>query len=179
MKIIGGSLRRRPLERPKTLDTRPASNRWREAVFNILGDVSGLEVADLYAGSGALAIEALSRGATSAVAVEWDRSIVGVIEHNRRNLELEDQLSIHTQDVKKWLPQARQTFDLIFADPPFAGIDKEALSFIPGVMDADATLVLKFPRRQTIPQISELEVVRQRRYGSSMAVFYQRSPVHG
>ena len=122
MRIIAGEWRGRPLVAPKGLDTRPTTDRTRETLFSMLasrmGSFDGLRVADLYAGSGALALEALSRGAGEAVLVENDRAALQAIEANADRLGAKPRLQLRAMSAVR-LP--RETpFDLILADPPYA-----------------------------------------------------------
>ncbi len=122
MRIVAGEWRGRPLAAPKGLDTRPTADRTRETLFSMLlsrlGSFEGLRVADLYAGSGALAFEALSRGAALAVLVENDRAALQAIETNAVKLGARDRVQLRAMSAAR-LP--RETpFDLILADPPYA-----------------------------------------------------------
>lgn len=121
MRIIAGRWRGRKLEAPLGLGTRPTADRTRETLFSMLtsrlGSFEDIRVADLFAGSGALAFEALSRGAASATLVEVDATARRVIQHNAALLGAEIRLLPHS--VLK-LPPAEQAFDLILADPPYA-----------------------------------------------------------
>lgn len=122
MRIIAGEWRGRPLIAPKGLDTRPTADRTRETLFSMLvsrlGSFDGLRVADLYAGSGALALEALSRGAAEAVLVENDRAALNAIEANATKLGAATRVQVRAMSAAR-LPR-EIPFDLIFADPPYA-----------------------------------------------------------
>lgn len=122
MRLISGSAGGIPLEVPKSV-TRPTQDRVRQAIFNMLGDVVvGARVLDLFAGSGALGLECLSRGASSALLVDQDRGACEVIRKNITKTKLNGAV-IRQGDVFKvtaQLAEAGQTFDLIFADPPYA-----------------------------------------------------------
>jgi 16S rRNA (guanine966-N2)-methyltransferase len=116
MRVVAGELRGRRLEAPKGVDVRPTADRVREAVFSILGDVDGAGVLDLYCGTGALAIEAISRGAERAVLVDTKPALA------RRNVEalgLEDRCTIVRADAVRYLKRDRDLFDLVFCDPPY------------------------------------------------------------
>lgn len=121
MRIIAGEWRGRKLVAPQGQTTRPTADRTRETMFSMLnsrlGGFEGLRVADLYAGSGALGLESLSRGAAEAVFVESDRSAVKAIEANVASLGARDRVSIRSLSAAS-LPTG-QSFDLIFADPPY------------------------------------------------------------
>ncbi len=100
--------------------TRPTSGRARESLFNILGDIIGLTFADLYAGSGAVGIEALSRGAKFVEFVESDRKTTGEILENIRRLDIDSSsVRIRPMRVESWIAKSEMKFDIIFADPPF------------------------------------------------------------
>jgi len=121
MRIIAGQWRGRPLAAPPTMQTRPTADRTRETLFSMLvsriGSFDGLRVADLFAGSGALAFEALSRGAASATLVETDAAARKIIESNAAKLGAEIDL-LATSALR--LPRPAQPYDLIFVDPPYA-----------------------------------------------------------
>ena len=122
MRIIAGAWRGRNLVAPKGLETRPTADRTRETLFSMLvsriGSFDGLRVADLYAGSGALALEALSRGAGHATLIENDRAAVQAIERNLDTLGARDRATVRAMSAVS-LP--RETpFDIVFADPPYA-----------------------------------------------------------
>ena len=122
MRIIAGSLRGRSLSAPRGWATRPTSDRVREALFSILGDVADLEVLDLYAGSGALGLEALSRGARSAVFVEEAREALAALERNLTELGVAGAARVLPGGVcsaLRRLGQIGQRFGLVFLDPPY------------------------------------------------------------
>lgn len=119
LQIIGGKLKRKKLNAPKGLLTRPTSSRLRETLFNICQfEVQDARFLDLFSGSGAMGIEALSRGAKSAVMVDNDRESVRCIQHNIASLELSDCARAILGEVIDQLPKLG-IFDLIYADPPY------------------------------------------------------------
>ena len=122
MRIIAGAWRGRKLEAPPGLATRPTADRVRETLFSMLvsrlGSVEGLRVADLFAGSGALGFEALSRGAASATFVDQDRAAIAAIKANAARLDALDRIGVMPGSALA-LPKA-EPFDLVFADPPYA-----------------------------------------------------------
>jgi len=129
MRIISGQWRGRPLVAPKGELTRPTADRTRETLFSMLvsrlGSFEGLRVADLYAGSGALALEALSRGAAQAVLVENDRAALDAIKANAARLGATDAIELRAMSAARLPRQA--PFDLVFADPPY---DKGVGTFV-------------------------------------------------
>jgi len=122
MRIIGGEFRGRRLKAPKGRSTRPTPDRVREALFQILGeDVPGARVLELFGGTGSLGLEALSRGATSAVFTETDRGALACLRENVEMLGLGDRVTIHARSAFRLpaLVRAGPAFDLVFLDPPF------------------------------------------------------------
>ena len=119
MRVIGGDFRSRALKSVPGLDTRPTPDRLREALFNVLTPrISGVVFADLYAGTGAVGIEALSRGASRAIFVESDRVAVNVIRENLRSLGLEARAQVREGRTLQILKKMEA--DIVFLDPPYA-----------------------------------------------------------
>jgi 16S rRNA (guanine966-N2)-methyltransferase len=119
VRIIGGAWRRRVIRFPSAEGLRPTPDRVRETLFNWLGqDLSGRRCLDLYAGTGALSLEAASRGATLAVAVDRNRALVDALSVTGRMLGA-DALELHVADARSYLAIEKRDFDVIFLDPPF------------------------------------------------------------
>lgn len=160
----------RRLVAPKGSDTRPTSDRVREAVFSILGDVAGARVLDLYAGSGALAIEALSRGAAQATLVESAPAAIAVIRHNLVTLGIEAE--VVGRPVARFLHSARdgaRQYDLVFLDPPYRQAElhgPELTEALGPVLSARARVLTESDRRH--PLELDLELVDERRYGDTL-----------
>ena len=130
MRITGGALVRRPLDAPKGGRTRPTSDRVREALFSVLGarlDLGGARVLDLFAGSGALGLEALSRGAAHATFVEHHGPTLAVARRNARSLGVAERADFVRADALAWLGRASGPFDLVLADPPYALLEVASL----------------------------------------------------
>ena len=167
MRVVAGSFKGRRLQAPKGSRTRPTADRVREALFSMLGDVSGARVLDLYAGSGALGIEALSRGAASATFVEKDPRALAAI---RSNLEaLGSRQEVRRQDGLRYLAAAEPgSFDLVFLDPPYdsAGRLGDSLSErLPRILSDHARIVTESHKRT--PLRLRLPLVRERTYGDT------------
>ncbi len=156
MRVIGGSARGRRLSAPRGRGTRPTTDRVREAVFNMLGDaVRGSRVLDLFAGSGALGIEALSRGARSAVFTETGAEALRHLQRNLENLGFASQGAVIKADSLVYLRKMASqsgSFDLIFADPPYT-MDtvfyRSLLDMLAdkGILGPRGRLVLEHPAR--------------------------------
>jgi len=168
MRVIAGELRGRKLVAPTGEGTRPTADRVREALFSILGDVAGARVLDLYAGSGALGIEALSRGAREAVFVDSAHGAVAAIRENLEKLGIEG--LVHRRDALAWLAAAEgaQPFELVFADPPYDSALEAApllAEQLPPVLSPDAVIVTESDKRA--PLELPFELLRERTYGDT------------
>jgi 16S rRNA (guanine966-N2)-methyltransferase len=172
MRVIAGRFGGRRLRAPKGRTTRPTSDRVREALFSMLGDVDGAVALDLFAGTGALGIEALSRGAERAIFVERDPAALVILESNLLGLGVgEGQAQVRPGDALAALRTARargETYDLVFVDPPYGRARElgEALAeILPALLTAGARVVVEADRRH--PAELKLPVVAQRRYGDT------------
>lgn len=178
MRVVAGSVRGRRIAAPPGTDTRPTTDRVREAMFNALGSlgaVDGAVVADLFAGSGALGIEALSRGAASAHFVESDRRAVAVIEENLATLGLDDRGVVLRRPVEGALDDLPAPLDLVLADPPYAFEGWAALlgAVAPRLAD-DGLVVIESGRAIDLPP--GWERVRERTYGGTVVLFARPEP---
>jgi 16S rRNA (guanine966-N2)-methyltransferase len=182
MRIVGGILGGRVLRAPAGAATRPTSEKVREAMFGILahlhGALEGNQVLDLFAGSGALGIEALSRGAAHATFVDFGKVPLGVIRGNLRELGLDSRATVVGGDAVTAALQPGP-WDVVFVDPPYASdLAVRAVTAIPiEQLAAVATIVIEHDRRHAPPdQLGSLLRVDQRRYGDTLVSFYQRGP---
>lgn len=174
IRVIGGRFRGRKIRLPDTAATRPVTDRAREAAFNILGDVEGLTVLDLYSGSGAFAFEALSRHAARATVVDVDANAVAAIVATAEDLGVTQQLEVAQAGVAQWFLRSNTQFDLVFADPPYELQDWHYLDRVGEVMTPQATLVLKHRRRQEPPVFKNLDFKLSRNYASTRLSFYKK-----
>ncbi len=174
MRIIAGSHRGHTIQAPRGRDTRPTSDRVRENVFNILGPVDGAAVLDLYAGSGAMGLEALSRGAAKAVFVEWDGDAVRTIERNLDKLRLSG--TVLRQDAVTALAMeagSGRKYDLVLVDPPYdmyADIQPKLARYLPSVLAVDGVVVVETDARVE-PELP-LAQRTSRKYGSARITVY-------
>ena len=176
MRVIAGELKGHPLVAPRGWKVRPTSDRVREAIFSALGDLAGARVLDLYCGTGALAIEALSRGAANAVLVDRDtRPALGNVER----LGLRERVELVRSDVARWLALREGTlgaprFDLAFVDAPYRlaeRVGQELDTHLPRLLVEGGRAVVESAARRPL-RIESLERLRQRRYGSTDVSFY-------
>jgi 16S rRNA (guanine966-N2)-methyltransferase len=172
MRVIAGRLGGRRLKAPRGRVTRPTSDRVREALFAMLGDVQGASVLDLFAGTGALGIEALSRGAERAVFVEHDTGAVRTLKDNLEALRIEPiETEVRRRDALGALRSARtreETYDLVFIDPPYGQAHDwgpELSMVLPSLLRPAARVVVESDRRA--PLELRMEVEQERRYGDT------------
>ncbi len=185
MRITGGTLRSRALEAPRGTTTRPTSDRVREAIFSMLvsdgvfADEGVLRVLDLYAGSGALAFEALSRGATSAVLVEHGRDAVATIQKNARALGLVSQVRVVTTKVERALAQLEGPFELVVCDPPYAEVRTPAFGAVlegaARVLAGGGVFLLEHASVDDPPATPGLVLDRSRKHGDTAVSVYRRA----
>jgi 16S rRNA (guanine966-N2)-methyltransferase len=173
VRVVAGRFGGRRLAAPPGRGTRPTSDRVREALFSTLGPLDGERVLDLYAGSGALAIEALSRGAGSAVLVERDRRAVAVIRANLEALGLaEPEAIVHAGPARTALENASRrgdTYDLVFLDPPYRSapeLGRELSAALGPLLAAGGRVITESDRRA--PLALDLPLTHERRYGDTL-----------
>ena len=179
MRVIAGSARGRPLLAPPGTATRPTSDRVRGAIFDMLTAAGAhfSRVLDLYAGSGALGIEALSRDEGACDFVEGDARACVAIRRNLASLDMEERAHVHQMAVARALPQLPGPYTLVLIDPPYA--DAEQAAFLldawaaPERLDVGAIIVLEHSRRTAAPErLGTLPLFRQRRHGDTMIAVY-------
>ena len=179
MRVVGGDLRGRTLRAVPGRSTRPTADRVRQSLFDLLGQrCDGLRVLDLYAGTGALALEALSRGASHATLVEQDAKAAQVIQRNVDELGCSARCTVVREDVARALPRLAAPFDLVFSDPPYAlraaQDTLEALARL-GLVAPEGRVVLERDRHEARAVPPEgFELVDERRYGDTLVLVARR-----
>jgi 16S rRNA (guanine966-N2)-methyltransferase len=174
VRIIAGSRKGHRISAPKGDATRPTGDRIREAAFNLTGPVDGAAVLDLFAGSGAMGIEALSRGALRATFVESDRAACRTIDANLEKLRLTG-ARVNCQDVLRFLALERQAYDLILVDPPYELVESLAMPLatqLPRLLAPDGLVVYETSSRQE-PALEGLAVRTSRRYGNVRLTLFE------
>jgi len=178
VRIIAGSRKGARIFAPRGAGTRPTGDRVREAAFNLIGPVEGLAVLDLFAGSGAMGLEALSRGAKSAVFVESDRDAQKAIERNLDKLDLTGATLLRA-DARRALAAeaaAGRRYDLVLVDPPHRMLDSllpTLSTYLPAMLAEDGLVVVETPAREH-PQLPLAERT-SRRYGSVRLTVFERT----
>ncbi len=173
MRIIAGEHRGRRIDAPKGEKTRPTHDRVRENAFNLIGPVDDATVLDLFAGSGALGLEALSRGAASCVFVESDRDACRTINANLDRLGL--RATVLCRDVFSAIAGERGTFDLVLCDPPYDYKAHDRLApYLARLVAEDGLLVYESSSRGEPPEVPPLDVRTSRVYGSARLTLFTR-----
>ena len=176
MRIIAGERKGHTIFAPRGRETRPTSDRVRENVFNIVAPwVEGARVLDLYAGSGAMGLEALSRGAASTVFVESDRDALQAIERNLEKLRLTGATVVRLSATTALMQEAAagRKYDLVLVDPPYEMTDYEPIArYLPAVLADDGLLVLETGARSE-PSLSGLGLRTTRRYGRTRVTLFE------
>ena len=170
LRVAGGQARGRRLKTPKGI--RPTQGIVKEAMFNLVGPaIDGVYVLDLFAGSGAIGIEALSRGAAGVTFVDHEPRGLAILRQNLEVLDLKSLGQVVRADVVRWLessPDQLRQAGYVFMDPPYEDpILDRALKAIDRVVTA-ATVVVEHSRRQELPALTRMHVDRQRKYGDTM-----------
>ncbi len=171
MRVVAGEARGRPIAAPEGNRTRPTSDRVRESIFNMLFSLDankGAKVLDLYAGCGALGIEALSRGADSCVFVEQDRRAVECIRKNLDAVGYTDRASVEQADVNAWIDDDDEAYDLVLADPPYAD---ECWDDLLDNLNARSVVA---EAGHELAEHPDWDVVRQKTYGTTVVTVLSR-----
>ena len=177
IRITGGLMRGRNVPSPETSKTRPTASRTREALFNILQGVENFRMLDLFAGTGIMGIEAISRGAASVVAVEMAHTQARLVWQAYKALSIDSKLTLLEKNV---LSLDKETlcreggFDLIYADPPFKDMEYPDLRPFYEWLNPGGVAVFEAPSRKIPAWVQELDNVQVRRYGESSLVIYRR-----
>src|SRR3989338_2237447 len=190
MKIIGGYLKGRNFFMPAGV--RPTKDLTRKAIFDLLGqDMTGMDMLELFAGSGSVGLEAISRGARKVVFVEKDMKISRVIEQSIQHLKIEPgeegefPYEVYNTDsfiALKQLSRMKRKFDIIFLDPPYGlELAKKILKLLVAydILHPDCFLIIEHDRHETLPEAEgRFSLIRHRKYGSSYLSIYQGNPAN-
>jgi len=178
MRVIAGSAKGIKLISPKGYETRPTTDRAKEALFSIFFDkINNCVFLDLFSGSGSIGIEALSRGAKESIFVDRASEAVELINKNIKKTNFTDKATVYAKDVVSFLNTTNKKFDIIFIDPPYDFTNsKLVLNEIlkNDVLDADGLIVLEQDKRSEILKIEGLEISDTRKYGKSNLIFYKK-----
>lgn len=179
MRIIGGTAKGHTIKAPKGIDTRPTLDRVRESIFNVLNNrgIRGASVLDLFSGTGALAIESLSRGASSAVAV--DMKTGKLILENATHCRVEKELTIVPKKISQVMPFIyNQQFDYIFSDPPYEkGFIQSTINLVDGhdLLAPEGVLILEHHKDETFTVPDHWESIKEQKFGYTLVSYYVKS----
>jgi 16S rRNA (guanine966-N2)-methyltransferase len=175
MRVISGSLRGRQFDAPKGHRTHPMGDKQRGALFNTLGDIAGLTVLDLYAGSGALGFEAISRGAARVSAVELDKAAQETITNNIHSLGVHDSVTLAASRVGSWSKKhITEWFDIVLCDPPYDRVLEGSIQKLSTHVARGGIMVLSWPAHLDIPQFNGLELIKSNVYANARLIFYKK-----
>lgn len=182
MRVISGIAKGRKLRSCEGLLTRPTTDRVKESVFNIINSyIKGAKVLDVFAGSGALGIEALSRGADMAVFTEVDKKSVKIIKENLDTVGLTEKSRVSVIDGIAYIKKATEKFDIIFADPPYkAGLYEPLFKAVRDSNILSGIMVVERESSMELPLPEGFEVVKERKYGNvTIAVLSGKDEING
>ena len=180
MRVITGKARGVQLKTPEGMTTRPTADRVKEALFSIINfDIPGAQVLDLFGGTGQLGIEALSRGASSAVFVDAGEPACRLIKENLRRTKLEDSAKVVRADYLDYLKRCRENFDIILLDPPYAEVFLEnALKCIAeiDILQSGGIIVTERPLGKELPwELEGYTRSKDYKYGKTILAIYRKN----
>lgn len=176
MRVITGTARGRRLKTLEGRDVRPTTDRVKEALFSIIQfELEGRTVLDMFAGSGQLGIEALSRGASRAVFVDSDKRAAAVVRENLEHTGLADRAEVYNADSLMFVRNRGERFDIALLDPPYGrGILQRALEAVAPCMAANGVIICELPEKEEVPQrAGNLALFRRYRYGKTELAVYR------
>jgi len=175
MRVVSGYLGGRLFDSPRTHRTHPMSEKARGAIFNALGDIKGLTVLDAYSGSGAIAIEAVSRGAKHVLAIEVDIEAVKTIARNIESLDLGDRIKCLRKNISGWSRNnVDKKFDIVVADPPYTDIRPDVLERLTAHVAPGGLYVLSWPGSEEPRPFKNFEIAAHKPLGDIQLVFYRQ-----
>lgn len=174
VRLIAGEFGGRTIKTPGGGRTHPMGERIRSSLFNILQDISGLEVCDAFAGSGSVGLEAVSRGAAFVTFLENDRRAQRTIDRNIATLGVEDRTHLIKTSVFSWHHSSPDTmFDLILCDPPYWNMQMPTVALLISHLKPNGLMVLSHQGRELAPTVNGVVVVDKRSYGDAALAFYR------
>ena len=176
LRIISGKFGGRTIQAPDGELTHPMGDRVRGSLLNIIGDeIKDAEVLDVFAGTGSLGLEALSRGAKQATFIERNRVANKILAENIQSLGVGEQARAIQIGASTWIEKNQgQYFDIIFADPPYNDLQLSTVSKLSGMLKPNGLMVLSYPGRGELPTVNGIVVVDNRRYGTAALAFYRK-----
>ena len=175
LRITSGILKGQVIFQPKTSQTRPVSEQTRHALFQVLGDIEGLSVLDLYAGSGALGFEALSLGCKEATFVDISSKAIEAIKKSAKSLGVDSRSKIIKSSDSNFLSKNTEKYNLIFFDPPYSKFDSVSLEKTFGHLAETGIIITSCSAKTTLLEYgSTAELVKQKNYGDTTIGYYRQ-----
>ena len=176
MRVISGRLGGRVFESPRGHRTHPMSEKIRGAIFNMLGDIKGLTFLDAFSGTGALAIEAISRGARHVTAIEIDMEAFKTILENIKLLEIDDQIKLHRKDAKSWSRNNKDAqMDVVLIDPPYDAVPYTLLHKIATHARPGGLVIYSLPPDHDFRlSKAHYKLISEKAYGDASLIVYQK-----
>jgi 16S rRNA (guanine966-N2)-methyltransferase len=177
MRIIGGNLKGREIKSPHGHKTHPMSEKMKAALFNILGDIEGLTFLDAFAGTGALAFEAASRGASFVMVVEKDRAVFEAAEQSVKMLRLNKTVHATRAHIAGWSVRniEKDKYDILLLDPPYDDLQLSLIQkLIKRHIKPGGLAVLSYPGKAEVPEFVGVKIVENKNYGDAQLVFYRK-----
>lgn len=174
MRIISGTLGGRNFETTANA-THPMSEKMRGAIFSSIGDIEGLTVLDVCSGSGAISFEAISRGATNAVAVESNKRAQYDIESNIKKLGISSSVKLVKANFYSWQQFNYDVFDVVIIDPPYNDVRLYQINELESKVSSKGLLIISLPPESELPEFKNLDIISEKSYGDSKLVFYRNN----
>lgn len=176
VRIIAGKFGGRSIQAPDGKVTHPMSDRVRGSLFNIIADIlPDAEVLDAFSGTGALGIEALSRGAKNATFIERDRNASLILNENLNTLNINSDARAYKIGLSTWIDKnIDRRFDIILADPPYDDLQLSTVERLGGLLKPNGLMLLSYPGRCEAPNLNGIVVVDNRSYGTAALAFYRK-----
>ena len=174
MRIISGKLGGQNINSPRGHKTHPMNEKGRGALFNALGDIEGLTILDAFAGSGAIGLEALSRGASYAMLIDDSKQAQLAIADNIRSLSLDNRAKLIKASAGAWLKTSNDFFDLVVLDPPFEKLQKNLMNDLAQRTKVGGLVIFSLPPMESVELNDSFNQVLNKKYGDNQLVFYRR-----
>jgi len=175
VRVISGEFGGRIIDGSESDKTHPMGERIRNAIFNKISDeIKGARVLDAFSGSGAIGLEAISRGADSVVMIDNDRIAQKIIEKNVMTLKVEQRAKLIKANVSSWINTNEEQFDIIFADPPYHDPQLSTVIKLFALLKPNGLMVLSYPGRGEMPTETGVVVVDNRSYGTAALAYYRK-----
>ena len=174
MRIIAGQLKGRVLHETHGHKTHPMSEKIRGALYNALGDIEGLSVLDAFAGTGAVGIEALSRGAAYVQAIDQDKEAFNCVQKNIMTLNLQKSIHATHANISSWSDNnPDKQFDIVIADPPYDDVKPAVLQKVAQHVASSGVFILSLPTSIESPGIHGMKIIHTKQYGDAQLLFYK------